>query len=132
MAEAKASGLTVSAMPEDCNNAPRKMVIRDFLIALYGGDTARLAELLHADVDWQVIAGPTLTGADAAVSWASSPPAAKDLVIHTVITHGTHCGADGVVEFADGSRRAFNHVMLFAGHAKTAPIKTIRSYLIDL
>lgn len=132
MAEARTSGLTVSAMPEDCNNAPRKMVIRDFLIALYSSDTAALAELLHADVNWQVIAGPTHAGADASLAWAGSQPAAKDLVIHTVITHGTHCGADGVVEFTDGSRRAFNHVMLFAGHAKTAPIKTIRSYLIDL
>lgn len=61
----------------------------------------------------------------------SHPQTPSQLTVHTVIAHGTDCGADGVISYADGRRQAFSHVVIFAGHAETAKIRAIRTYLVD-
>lgn len=122
--------LDVIDIPENCGNAPRKMVIRDFLIALYQRDIPQLREALKDDVDWDVIGSTQLQGVDEAISWVETQPDATALHLHTVITHGTDCAADGRVTYTDGTEVAFNYVFIFAGHAKTAKIKAIRSYLV--
>ena len=124
--------LEVIDIPEHCGNAPRKAVIRDFLIALYQRDIPQVRENLHHEVSWDVKGSTHLQSLDDIVSWLEAQPNATGLQLHTVITHGTDCGADGHVSYTDGTRLAFNHVFIFAGHAKTAKIKTIRSYLIPL
>ena len=71
-------------------------------------------------------------GHQAVESWLQTQPAVSALYLKTIITHGTECGADGQVIHDDGSETAFSHVFSFAGHAKTAQIKTVRSYLVSL
>ena len=124
--------LNVIDIPEHCGNAPRKVVIRDFLIALYQRGIPQLREALKEDVDWDIIGSAQLQGIDDVSSWVETQPGATAVHLHTVITHGTDCAADGRVTYTDGTEIAFNHVFIFAGHAKTAKIKTIRSYLVQL
>lgn len=126
------SQLTVAEMPADCNNAPRKIVLRDFLISLYDLDLQGVLDRLHDDVEWHTIGESRLAGHDGAAAWLAEQPAGDQLTVHTVITHGTDCGADGVISYTDGRRHAFSHVVIFAGHSKSAKIKAIRSYLVDL
>lgn len=124
--------LEVIDIPENCGNAPRKAVVRDFLIALYQRDGAHVLDRLRDEIQWDVIGSTQLQGHDDVESWLETQPDAAALHLHTVITHGTDCGADGRVVYDDGTEIAFNHVFIFAGHAKTAQIKTIRSYLVAL
>lgn len=127
-----ASSIRVLDIPERCGNAPRKAVLRDFMIDLYERDGNKVLERLHEDVSWQLMGRPDINGHDEVVGWLQSQREARALRLHTVITHGTECAADGIVTYQDGSQIAFNHVFMFAGHAKTAKIKTIRSYLVSL
>ncbi|OAV59885.1 hypothetical protein [Enteractinococcus helveticum] len=127
-----AGTLDVIDIPEHCGNAPRKAVIRDFLIALCQRDIPQVQESLKDDVDWDILGPAQLQGGDDSTSWVESQPSATALHLHTVITHGTDCGADGRVTYTDGTEIAFNHVFIFAGHSKTAKIKTIRSYLVEI
>ena len=123
--------LTVVDVPEDCGNAPRKIVIRDFLIALYQRDVGAVLAALHDSVQWEIVGSCQLEGPSEVDAWLTQQPAATELHVALVITHGTDCGADGTVVYAKGSQVRFHHVLIFAGHSKTAKIKQLRSYLIN-
>lgn len=123
--------LAVVDIPEHCGNAPRKVVIRDFLIALYSGAIDETLEMLKDDVRWEIIGSHVLSGQAETRAWLMNEPSAQELKLHTVITHGTDSGADGVATYADSGTSYFNHVILFSGHGKTAKIKEIRSYLLQ-
>ncbi len=122
--------LKVVEAPEDCGNAPRKMVIRDLLVALAERDHDAVVPFLREDIRWEIVGAQELTGLDAVGAWLAQQPPVEQLHIATVMTHGTDCGADGRLVHSDGSTTRFNHVLLFAGHAKTAKLKAVRSYLI--
>lgn len=122
--------LQVIDAPKDCGNAPRKMVIRDFLVALYQQDDADVAAALRDNVRWEVIGSTVQEGLDEVGDWVRQQPPAAELHIATVLTHGTDCAADGRVVHVDGSTTHFSHMLFFTGHTKTAKIKKLRSYLI--
>ncbi|HEY4557698.1 MAG TPA: hypothetical protein VIG82_05860 [Enteractinococcus sp.] len=124
--------LQVVEAPEDCGNAPRKIVIRDFLIALYQQDEDHVLEALAEDIRWELVGSRVLNGLEEVREWLRREPPVRELHIAMVITHGTDCGVDGWVVYADGRTRALSHVLIFAGHAKSAKIKALRSYLIDI
>ena len=122
--------LKVVEAPKDCGNAPRKMVIRDFLVALYQQDEESVVAALREDVRWEVLGSTVLEGLEDARDWLHRQPPVAELHIATVLTHGTDCGADGWVVHRDGSTTNFSHILFFTGHTKTAKIKQLRSYLI--
>ncbi len=124
--------LDVVDIPEHCGNAPRKAVIRDFLIALYQRDIVEVLDRLRDNVHWDIMNLTQLQGLDEVEPWVASQSKVSALHLNTVITHGTDCAADGRVIYDDGTELAFNHVLIFAGHTKTAKISTIRSYLVPL
>lgn len=125
------NALQVIDAPKDCGNAPRKMVIRDFLVALYRQDEHDVAAALRDDVGWEMIGFTVLNGFDEVREWLRRQPPVAELHIATVLTHGTDCAADGWVVHRDGTTTNFSHVMFFTGHTKTAKIKQLRSYLIQ-
>ena len=122
--------LSVVEAPEDCGNAPRKMVIRDLLVALAERDPAAVVPFLRDNIRWEIVGATELIGLDAVGDWLRQQSPVEELHIATVITHGTDCGAEGQLVHPDGTTTRFNHVVLFAGHAKTAKVKEVRSYLI--
>lgn len=126
----RSSEMLIVEASGDCGNAPRKRVIRDFVVALYGGEVSEVLSYLGENVNWQMIG-----------SWDASDKAGVDhhlsqqakivhLRIGTIITHGTDCGIDGEITFEDGQQAAFCHVLIFAGGSKNANIKAVRSYQI--
>ncbi|GAA2042989.1 nuclear transport factor 2 family protein [Yaniella flava] len=128
---ADAEQLSVVDIPENCGNAPRKIVIRDFLIALYSRAADAVIATLQDDIQWQLVGSRTLSTAADVRQWLGAEEPVNELKLHTIITHGTDCGADGTIRHPDGSQSHFNHVIVFAGHGKNAKIKEIRSYIID-
>ena len=122
--------LTVVDVPERCGNAPRKAVVRDFTVALVSKNVAEVLQHISADAQWTLNGKQPLHGADEISAWVAGGPEAQELEIHTVITHGTECGVDGVVTFTDGTAQLFSHIMRFSGGSKTAKIKEVRSYVI--
>jgi len=65
------------------------------------------------------------------LGWMQQQAAVDELHIATVLTHGTDCAADGWVIGADGTTTRFCHILVFAGHAKSAKIKELRTYRIS-
>lgn len=127
--EAKRGQLEVIDVPERCGNAPRKAVIRDFIIDLYSGHVPEATALLTESVQWERAGGDVLNDLQEVEAWLSSASLPRELQIKTVLTHGTDCGVDGMVTYADGTRERFCHIVFFTGGAKTARIKEVRSYV---
>lgn len=127
----EATHLSVIDIPEDCGNAPRKIVIRDFLVDLYSRSGDAVAAVLHDAIHWDIVGAQTLVGHHEVLHWLDEQPPVQSLQLHTIITHGTDCGADGAITMSDGARQSFSHVIVFSGHGKNAKIKEIRSYIVD-
>jgi hypothetical protein len=119
--------------PEDCGNAPRKVMLRDFTLAAVRGDTAYMLKHVADSIVWEIAGNRKVVGqasfADAMRELHARP--ADLLEIRHIITHGRTAAVSGVVKYGSGSR-AFCDVYEFAGSAKTAGIKSITSYIIEL
>lgn len=119
---------------DDCGNAPKKLVLRDFNIAFAKGDAAFLIENVTDDIEWRVVGERSIRGIDAFSNavheMASELP--SELTIETIITHGTDCAVDGVLRFPSGEMYAFCDVYRFNNFSKKAKIKRITSYVINI
>ena len=124
------SEMLIVEAPEDCGNAPRKRVIRDFIVALYSGQTPEVLGYLSENVNWKMIGSWDASDKTGVGHYLSQYTKIVHLRIGTIITHGTDCGIDGEITFESGQQAAFCHVLIFTGGARTAKIKAVRSYQI--
>lgn len=143
--------------PLDCDNAPRRGILRDRNIAWARGE-ASAAELLADDVVYEPAAGSPVEGKAAVVSYLSRPAAGVaehavaradglavdnhddavatctvhsvpvELHIHHIITHGNTAALNATLFLDDGRRVDYCHIYLFNGFAKTAKLKRITAY----
>lgn len=122
--------------PVDCGNAPRKVILRDWNIALAGGDVPLVADLLADNVVYEPIGAPPIEGKTAVE--AHFVQQARDLSsgadefhIHNIITHGNTAALNASLVMNDGRRFDYCHVYLFNGFSKTAKLKRITEYRFE-
>lgn len=119
--------------PEDCGNAPRKTMLRDFTLAAVSGNIDFITKHAAESIVWKIAGSAKFVGlapfADAMRELHGRQ--AIELEIHHIITHGRTGAVSGTVTYADGGR-AFCDVYEFAGASKTAKIREITSYIIEL
>ncbi|MCF8569973.1 hypothetical protein L5G32_06805 [Gordonia sp. HY002] len=115
-------------LPTDCGNAPRIGIVTEIVTAWASGDGQTVSTWMSEDVTWTVVGDVTHEGRDAAVH-ACQGTSARSLEIAAVITHGRLAACDGFVETESG-RVSFSHAFRFAGAAKSATVKELRSYCI--
>ncbi len=117
---------------EDCGNAPKKAILRDFNIAIANKDLDYLLEWISDDVVWNKVGQSTATGkAQVADAFREIVPA-EELVIESIITHGWHASAHGTLLMPDGAKYAYCDVYKFKGAARNSKIKSITSYVIQV
>ena len=128
--------------PVDCDNAPRKAILRDWTIAWAQGE-ASAAELLADDVVVSYLSRPAAGVAEHAADRASGAAVDNnddavasgtvhsvpvELHIHHIITHGNTAALNATLLLDDGRRVDYCHIYLFNGFAKTAKLKRITAY----
>lgn len=120
------------SVPEDCGNAPKKAVLRDFHMALAEGAKELLSDMVSDHVTWRIIGGEVLEGKEAFLRKAAelNEDKTKELEIYNIITHGYTAAANGK---RVGAKRIYEFcfVYRFSSAAKNAKIKEITSYIID-
>lgn len=123
----------VEAAP-DCGNAPRKQVLRDYSVALVRRDVEALLALVADDVEWDIVGRRSVEGRDGLVSALDEVLAgeAEVLRLDAVLTHGKEGAVSGRVDFRGGGRLRFCDVHEFGGHGRSAKIKRITSYWIEV
>lgn len=120
--------------PEDCGNAPRKVVLRDLTAALAIGDLEAASEFIDGKTEWEVVGGPRLAGPHAVCGHFEklTGGAPCELRIRQIITHGRTAALNYALTCEHGAHFECCDVYLFRGSAKHAKVKEVASYVIRL
>lgn len=119
---------------EDCGNAPKKELLKEFIIALAKNDLAFCSSWVHDEISWEIIGGKLIEGKESYENALNDIGAQtfQELRIHNIITHGNTASLNGTLVAKNGKRFEFCDVYNFAGFGKKAKIKKITSYVIVL
>lgn len=126
--------MTTITVEEDCGNAPKKALLKEFNIAFAENDVKCILDTVTDDVEWTIVSDRAIRGrddfADAVKEMADVDVTA--LTIDHVITHGAAASVDGMMTLADGTVCEFCDVYEFSSHTKDAKIQTMTSYVIEV
>lgn len=119
---------------EDCGNAPKKLFLKDFLVAVVRNDSAFVARNTTDAIHWNLIGGQSINGKQNVLAdlQRSRSNEVAELIIHTIVTHGYNGAVEGLLKFKDGKTVAFCDVYQFRASTNNAPIKAITTYAIAL
>ncbi len=123
--------VTVHVEP-DCGNAPRKRILRDFVVSLAERDSEQITALLADSASWSIVGVDTLNGGDDVRDWMSGLPEVDEVLFDSLLTHGRGASVDGVLRLADGRSTGFCHVLRFTGAAKRAKVSGVKSYILEV
>lgn len=96
-----------------CNNAPKREIIRNFLIGTYANHTKVFAELCTEDF------ASDITLPDKKIS---------TFEIISIITHGKEGAARGKLTTGDGEKYSWAHFIYFESHKKDSKIRSVASF----
>lgn len=118
--------------PQDCDNAPKRRIIRDLNIAFAKGDVKALSEQFHKDIEWEMIGDKTISGFDAVVEYLEKIKSSKanSLELIQIISHGKHAAASGILCF-NTEKIAFHDFYEFSS-AGSDKVKRISSMAISI
>lgn len=117
----------------DCGNAPKKLVLRDYSIALVEQDKEALLAAVADGVEWDLVGRRVIQGK---ADFADAVDAAFDervaaLHLDAILTHGHEGAVTSRIEFHGDRRMRCCDVYTFTGHSRTARIKRVVSYWIE-
>jgi hypothetical protein len=127
--------MTRIVVEEDCGNAPKKQVLRDFNIAIAEQNTAQILDPIADTICWEIVGEKRLEGkeqVEEAIAQMMQSGKMSELILRNIMTHGTVGAVDGIATYENGERVAFCEVYRFTSGAKNAKIKEITSYRIKL
>lgn len=114
-----------------CDNAPKRKLLLDYLIASATLDKQRLDELLSTAFQWKVPGYFTIEGKDKFYEELSAHPVELSAIeVKDNITHGKTGSTHGTLVDNTGKPAYFADFIEFENHSKTAKIKTVTSYVI--
>lgn len=120
---------------ENCENSPRKGMLRDLNTAFARNDANEVLAQLADDVQWRMVGDRTFQGKEAVEealrSMAGDQPA-TELRIDHILTHGREAALDGVLTFESGRQIAFCDIYVFSSTSKSARIREMNSYAVEL
>ncbi|GHO93871.1 hypothetical protein KSF_039190 [Reticulibacter mediterranei] len=119
---------------EDCGNAPKKLFLKNFLVAVTSLDRAFVARNTTDDIRWDLVGDQCISRKQDVLTalQRSRSDEVVELIINTIVTHGYNGAANGLLKFKDGKTVAFCDVYQFRASTNNAPIKAITTYAIAL
>jgi hypothetical protein len=120
---------------EDCGNAPKKKLIKDFNIAFANYDIGFIIENISGEVCWNIVGEQlVIQGKEVLAATLEQMKNKKtiELQITSIITHGNTGAANGIIKYENSKTYAFCNVYIFSSTAKNAKIKEITSYVIEV
>ncbi len=116
-----------------CDNAPKRRVIRDFVVGLFVGKQSNLEETLNPAVETEINGDQTINGIDELITYFDKKDIQlSSLNLLSILSHGKYGAADGVVIAKSGQKIHFASFCTFENTKKEALIKAIRFYMIEV
>lgn len=114
-----------------CDNAPKRRIIRDYLVLLWMENKNNLLEVITEDVSLHRVDTEPVQGIDAAVTTVNpEKEPLSSLEITRILSHGKEGAAHGVITFNTGAQVHFAEFYTFESNKKDARIKTITRYIL--
>jgi hypothetical protein len=120
--------------PEHCENAPKKILLIDLYKAVAVQDDDFILNNLTDDAVLHIVGLREVVGKENVISAVNTLVAKglTEIIIKDAITHGNTAAVYGSLLFKDDLRIDFCNIYVFRGYSKTAKIREIRSYMINL
>lgn len=116
----------------NCDNAPKRKIIRDYLIAAASGNLPLLNTILSDSFYWIVPGKKPLEGKDLFIKMIlKEQKELSTLEIKSILTHGKEGAAHGILTTKTGDKVYFSTIFRFKNHQKNAPISEITSFIIQ-
>jgi ketosteroid isomerase-like protein len=108
------------SIPVDCDNAPKKQVIRDFNIAFARGDVASVLSFLTEEVEWDIVGNKVLQRKAAVEAELNhmAETSFRSLSLDIVLTHGKFGSAVGALTTVNGDVYRFSDTYEFVRAGK--------------
>lgn len=114
----------------NCDNAPKKRMIRDYLIASTAVNQSILESLLSESLKWIVPGELQIDGRTHFIQeLLNHQEQISSLEILSIITHGKNGSAHGIMTTKKGGKIYFSDIFRFSSHQKDARITQITSFV---
>lgn len=119
---------------EDCGNAPKKELLKDFTIALAKKNIDFCSQWVRDEITWEIVGDKLIEGKVEYEKMLQQfmQHSFQELTIHNIITHGNTASVNGKFVTKNNKILEFCDVYHFAGFGKKAKIKKITSYVISI
>lgn len=113
-----------------CDNAPKRRIIRDFLIASYMPSKSLIETLVSEDIYYQITAERDIYGLDNLTQFLSDNSLdVSYLKLSTILSHGKVGSAHGEVILKSGNKIYFGAFVNFQSHKKDALIQEVTLFI---
>ncbi|MBO0469874.1 DNA-binding protein [Enterococcus sp. DIV0242_7C1] len=115
----------------NCDNSPKRRMIRDFLIAAVAEKPKALSLLLDQQFCFVLPGSITLIGIESFIDYTQKRhEPIRTLEIQSIVTHGKEGAAHGVLSTKNNQKIYFAVMVLFSGNQKNALITQTTAYFI--
>lgn len=118
----------ILSIPQDCDNAPKRRIIRDFIVAIYKKEWEEINEVLEEKFEYKIISNKTIKVKEDLIRYLDKDITIIELKIDEVLSHGKLGACNGVLKSKKGEIN-FAYFFEFISAGKNS-IKTISEYLI--
>lgn len=115
--------------PKDCDNAPKKRIIRDFIIAYSCKNTGQVNDFLAGDFSFVLVGEKEITEKEALSAHINGIEAGTKLFFEQILTHGKFGAANGRLVSSRDTDFAYFFEFTSAG---SSIIKKITDYLVRI
>ncbi|MFD1021074.1 nuclear transport factor 2 family protein [Thalassobacillus hwangdonensis] len=131
-ANSEEKGIKISS-PVDCDNAPKKKILKEFITAFATKDYTTIIKNSTEDISWTIVNDFTVQGTKevTAVLDKRITKKIKEVDILNMITHGKTAAVNGTIQSEDNTNYSFCNVYTFKSAGKNT-IKDITTYIIKM
>ncbi|MDA9472466.1 helix-hairpin-helix domain-containing protein [Enterococcus sp. 5H] len=118
--------------PFKCDNAPKRRIIRDYLIASASANQSALETLISDSLEW-IVSGDcqTIDKATFLTLICENRQDISSLEIHSILTHRKEGSAHGTITTKKGDKIYFSDIFRFTTNPKDPKINQITSFIIN-
>jgi hypothetical protein len=115
----------------DCGNSPRKIFLKDLMVAMAKGDLNFVSENISENINWEIPGEGNSSGKENYLKKVAEHKIWKvnELVVDAIITHGPDASVSGFIKTNNNSVYSFCNIYKFKSAGGTT-INAVKTFLI--
>jgi len=86
------------SIPKDCDNAPKKRIIKDFVVSIFQHHWQEAEQIIEPDFKFIRVGKDIIEEKEALKKHFSEVPEIKELMIEEILTHGKFGACNGAIK----------------------------------